>query len=125
MHGNAATSIPLTRDAAINGLERVRGTIGIPRNHNHAPPLTQHRIIPWDAVGCNNVGFYQPLFVLAQPVTSTWCQGLALFAREEAERLLPIRCPRRGRRRRTNGSEGHQIEPFSSGCPRSGISIRC
>ncbi|PWV12719.1 hypothetical protein C3747_48g245 [Trypanosoma cruzi] len=50
---------------------------------------------------------------LAQPATSTWCQGLVLFAREEAKRLLPIRCPRRGRRRRTNGSEGYQMEPFT------------
>ncbi|PWV16515.1 putative retrotransposon hot spot protein (RHS) [Trypanosoma cruzi] len=49
---------------------------------------------------------------LAQPATSTWCQGLVIFAREEAKRLLPIRCPRRGRRRRTNGSEGYQMEPF-------------
>ncbi|PWU90458.1 putative retrotransposon hot spot protein (RHS,) [Trypanosoma cruzi] len=48
---------------------------------------------------------------LAHPATSTWCQGLVLFAREETERLLPIRCPRRGRRCRTNGSEGHQMEP--------------
>ncbi|RNC34597.1 retrotransposon hot spot (RHS) protein, partial [Trypanosoma cruzi] len=48
---------------------------------------------------------------LAQPATSTWCQGLVLFAREEAKRLLPIRCTRRGRRRRSNGSEGHQMEP--------------
>ncbi|ESS60705.1 hypothetical protein TCDM_11750 [Trypanosoma cruzi Dm28c] len=36
MHREAATSIPLQRDAAINGLERVCGTIGIPHNHNHA-----------------------------------------------------------------------------------------
>ncbi|RNC32229.1 trans-sialidase, partial [Trypanosoma cruzi] len=50
---------------------------------------------------------------LAQPATSTWCQGLVLFAREEAKRLLPIRCTWRGRRRRTNGSEGHQMEPFT------------
>ncbi|PWV06536.1 hypothetical protein C3747_114g118 [Trypanosoma cruzi] len=50
---------------------------------------------------------------LAQPATSTWCQGLVLFAREEAKRLLPICCARRGRRRRTNGSEGHQMEPFT------------
>ncbi|RNC60854.1 trans-sialidase [Trypanosoma cruzi] len=48
---------------------------------------------------------------LAQPATSTWCQGLVLFAREEAKRLLPIRCTRRGSRRRSNGSEGHQMEP--------------
>ncbi|RNC35769.1 trans-sialidase, partial [Trypanosoma cruzi] len=50
-------------------------------------------------------------WVLAQPATSTWCQGLVLFAREEAKRLLPIRCTRRGSRRRSNGSEGHQMEP--------------
>ncbi|RNC38004.1 trans-sialidase [Trypanosoma cruzi] len=50
---------------------------------------------------------------VAQPATSTWCQGLVLFAREEAKRLLPIHCARRGRRRRTNGSEGHQTEPFT------------
>ncbi|KAF8303792.1 hypothetical protein TcYC6_0041400 [Trypanosoma cruzi] len=62
MHGKAATSIPLPKDAVINGLERVCGTIGIPHNHNHAPPITQHRIIPWDAVGCNKVEFYQPRF---------------------------------------------------------------
>ncbi|KAF5219077.1 hypothetical protein TcYC6_0041330 [Trypanosoma cruzi] len=58
----AATSIPLSKDFVINGLERVCGTIGIPHNHNHAPPITQHRIIPWDTVGCNNVEFNQPLF---------------------------------------------------------------
>ncbi|RNC42069.1 mucin TcMUCII [Trypanosoma cruzi] len=46
MHRKAATSIPLPRDAVINGLECVCGTIGIPHNHNHAPPITQHRIIP-------------------------------------------------------------------------------
>ncbi|RNC40718.1 mucin TcMUCII [Trypanosoma cruzi] len=62
MHGTAATSIPLQRDAVINGLERVCGTIGIPHNHNHAPPITQHRIIPCDTVGCNKVEFYQPIF---------------------------------------------------------------
>ncbi|PWV19809.1 hypothetical protein C3747_8g813 [Trypanosoma cruzi] len=62
MHRKAATSIPLSKDAVINGLERVCGTIGIPHNHNHAPPITQHRIFPWDTVGCNKVEFYQPLF---------------------------------------------------------------
>ncbi|RNC54438.1 mucin TcMUCII [Trypanosoma cruzi] len=62
MHRKAATSIPLPRDFVINGLERVCGTIGIPHNHNHAPPITQHRIIPWDTVSCNKVEFYQPLF---------------------------------------------------------------
>ncbi|RNC32882.1 retrotransposon hot spot (RHS) protein, partial [Trypanosoma cruzi] len=34
---------------------------------------------------------------LAQPATSTWCQGAVLFAREEAKRLLPIRYTRRCR----------------------------
>ncbi|KAF5213837.1 hypothetical protein ECC02_013620 [Trypanosoma cruzi] len=62
MHRKAATSIPLSKDAVINGLERVCGTIGIPHNHNHAPPITQHRIIPCDTVSCNNVEFYQPIF---------------------------------------------------------------
>ncbi|ESS60321.1 hypothetical protein TCDM_12164 [Trypanosoma cruzi Dm28c] len=62
MHRKAATSIPLPRDAVINGLERVCGTTEIPHNHNHAPAITLHRIIPWDAVGCNNVEFYQPRF---------------------------------------------------------------
>ncbi|KAF5220183.1 hypothetical protein ECC02_006859 [Trypanosoma cruzi] len=62
MHRKAATSIPLPKDAVINGLERVCGTIGIPHNHNHAPPITQHRIIPCDTVSCNKVEFYQPLF---------------------------------------------------------------
>ncbi|ESS62429.1 hypothetical protein TCDM_09895 [Trypanosoma cruzi Dm28c] len=62
MHREAATSISLPKDVVINGLERVCGTIGIPHNHNHAPPITQHRIIPCDAVGCNNVEFYQPRF---------------------------------------------------------------
>ncbi|KAF8304032.1 hypothetical protein TcYC6_0037380 [Trypanosoma cruzi] len=62
MHRKAVTSIPLPRDSVINGLERVCGTIGIPHNHNHAPPITQHRIIPRDTVSCNNVEFYQPLF---------------------------------------------------------------
>ncbi|RNF08880.1 mucin TcMUCII [Trypanosoma cruzi] len=62
MHRKAATSIPLPRDAAINGLERVCGTIGITHKHNHAPPITQHRIIPCNAVGRNNVEFYQPRF---------------------------------------------------------------
>ncbi|EKF28201.1 hypothetical protein MOQ_008060, partial [Trypanosoma cruzi marinkellei] len=50
---------------------------------------------------------------LVQPAASTWCQGLVLFAREEVKRLLPIRCVRRGGRGRTNGSEGHQKEPFA------------
>ncbi|KAF8303723.1 hypothetical protein TcYC6_0038060 [Trypanosoma cruzi] len=62
MHGKAATSIPLPKYAVINGLERVCGTIGKPHNHNHAPLITQHRIIPWDTVSCNKVEFYQPLF---------------------------------------------------------------
>ncbi|PWV19827.1 hypothetical protein C3747_8g773 [Trypanosoma cruzi] len=62
MHRKAATSIPLPKDAVINGLERVCGTIGIPHNHNHAPPITQHRIIPCDTVSCNKVEFYQPRF---------------------------------------------------------------
>ncbi|RNC32232.1 trans-sialidase, partial [Trypanosoma cruzi] len=61
----------------------------------------------------DNEDFFGELKTLAQPATSTWCQGLVLFAREEAKRLLPIRCTRRGRRRRTNGSEGHQMEPFT------------
>ncbi|KAF5217247.1 mucin TcMUCII [Trypanosoma cruzi] len=62
MHKRTATSIPLPKDAVINGLERVCGTIWIPHNHNHAPPITQHRIIPCDTVGCNKVEFYQPRF---------------------------------------------------------------
>ncbi|RNC53023.1 mucin TcMUCII [Trypanosoma cruzi] len=62
MHRKAATSIPLPRDSVINGLERVCGIIGIPHNHNHAPPITQHRIIPCDTVSCNKVEFYQPRF---------------------------------------------------------------
>ncbi|PWV04034.1 hypothetical protein C3747_163g115 [Trypanosoma cruzi] len=62
MHRKAATSIPLPKDFVINGLERVCGTIGIPHNHNHAPPITQHRIFPWDTVGCNKMEFNQPLF---------------------------------------------------------------
>ncbi|KAF5219411.1 hypothetical protein ECC02_007651 [Trypanosoma cruzi] len=62
MHRKAATSIPLPKDAVINGLERVCGTIGIPHNHNHAPLITQHRIIPCDTVSCNKVEFYQPRF---------------------------------------------------------------
>ncbi|RNC39058.1 trans-sialidase, partial [Trypanosoma cruzi] len=61
----------------------------------------------------DNVCIDDYTYTLAQPATSTWCQGLVLFAREEAKRLLPIRCTRRGRRRRTNGSEGHQMEPFT------------
>ncbi|PWV12305.1 putative Tubulin/FtsZ family, GTPase domain containing protein [Trypanosoma cruzi] len=36
-----------------------------------------------------------------------------LFDRDEAKCLLPIRYARRGERRRTNGSEGHQMEPFT------------
>ncbi|RNC36018.1 mucin TcMUCII [Trypanosoma cruzi] len=62
MHRKAVTSIPLPRNAVINGLERVCDIIGTPHNHNHASPITQHRIIPWDTVGCNKVEFYQPLF---------------------------------------------------------------
>ncbi|EKF39546.1 hypothetical protein MOQ_000225 [Trypanosoma cruzi marinkellei] len=50
---------------------------------------------------------------MAQPAASTWCRGLALFAREEAKRLLPARRVRTGGGRRANGSEGHQIEPFA------------
>ncbi|PWV20980.1 hypothetical protein C3747_4g641 [Trypanosoma cruzi] len=61
MHGKAATSIPLPRDAAINGLLRVCDIIGTPHNHNRAP-LAQHRIFPWDTVSCSGVRFYQPLF---------------------------------------------------------------
>ncbi|PWV15886.1 hypothetical protein C3747_27g250 [Trypanosoma cruzi] len=61
MHRKAATSIPLPRDAAINGLLRVCDIIGTPHNHIRAP-LAQHRIFPWDTVICNNVRFYQPLF---------------------------------------------------------------
>ncbi|PWV21198.1 hypothetical protein C3747_3g831 [Trypanosoma cruzi] len=62
MQRKAATSIPLPRDAVINGLQSFCNIIGIPHNHNHAPPITQHRIIPWDAVGRNNVRSYQPCF---------------------------------------------------------------
>ncbi|RNC35046.1 hypothetical protein TcCL_Unassigned02105 [Trypanosoma cruzi] len=62
MHGKAATPIPLSRVAVINELQRVCNIIGIPRNHLRAPPLTQRRIIPWDTVSCNKVGFYQPIF---------------------------------------------------------------
>ncbi|PWV19667.1 hypothetical protein C3747_9g264 [Trypanosoma cruzi] len=61
MHGKAATSIPLPRDAVINGLLRVCGIIGTPHNHIRAP-LAQHRIFPWDTVICSGVRFYQPLF---------------------------------------------------------------
>ncbi|KAF8288149.1 hypothetical protein TcBrA4_0017710 [Trypanosoma cruzi] len=43
MHGKAATSTPPPRDAVINGLLRVCNIIGIPHNHNRAPPI-QHRI---------------------------------------------------------------------------------
>ncbi|RNF01701.1 mucin TcMUCII, partial [Trypanosoma cruzi] len=61
MHGKAATSIPLPRDALVNGLRRVCNIIGIPHNHNRAP-LAQHRIIPWETVRCNKVEFNQPRF---------------------------------------------------------------
>ncbi|PWV17686.1 hypothetical protein C3747_17g487 [Trypanosoma cruzi] len=61
MHGKVATSIPLPRDAVINGLLRVCEIIGTPRKHIRAP-LAQHRIFPWDTVICNKVRFYQPLF---------------------------------------------------------------
>ncbi|EKG03695.1 hypothetical protein TCSYLVIO_005253 [Trypanosoma cruzi] len=67
MHGKAAASIPLPRNAVINELQRVRNITGIPRNHLRAPPLTQHRIIPWDTVSCKKVRFYQP--PLAQGVS--------------------------------------------------------
>ncbi|PWV16258.1 putative Endonuclease-reverse transcriptase/Reverse transcriptase (RNA-dependent DNA polymerase) [Trypanosoma cruzi] len=66
-----------------------------------------------DASTCNARGAARKNHSLAQPASSTWCQGRVLFAREEAKRLLPIRCTRRGRRRRTNGLEGHQMEPFT------------
>ncbi|RNC32466.1 mucin TcMUCII [Trypanosoma cruzi] len=56
MHGNAATSIPLPRDAVINGLLRVCDIIGTPHNDIRAP-LAQHRIFPWDTVSCNKVEF--------------------------------------------------------------------
>ncbi|RNC53476.1 mucin TcMUCII [Trypanosoma cruzi] len=39
MHGKAATSIPLQRDAVINELHRVCNIIGTPRNHLRAPLL--------------------------------------------------------------------------------------
>ncbi|KAF5216090.1 hypothetical protein ECC02_011162 [Trypanosoma cruzi] len=61
IHGKAATSIPLPRDAVINGLLRVCDIIGTPHNHIRAP-LAQHRIFSWDTVICDRVGFYQPLF---------------------------------------------------------------
>ncbi|PWU94369.1 hypothetical protein C3747_278g54 [Trypanosoma cruzi] len=59
--GKAATSIPLPRDAVINGLKRACNTIGIPHSHNRAPPI-QHRIFLWDTVSCNKEEFYQPRF---------------------------------------------------------------
>ncbi|KAF5215922.1 hypothetical protein ECC02_011340 [Trypanosoma cruzi] len=62
MHGKAATSIPLSRNVVINGLQRVCVITGIPHNHLRAPPLIQHRIFPWDTVSCNKVRFYQRLF---------------------------------------------------------------
>ncbi|RNF04974.1 hypothetical protein TcG_10706 [Trypanosoma cruzi] len=43
MHGKAATSTPLPRDAVITESRRVCNIIGIPHNHNRAPPI-QHRI---------------------------------------------------------------------------------
>ncbi|PWV01822.1 hypothetical protein C4B63_3g63 [Trypanosoma cruzi] len=61
MHNKLATSIPLPRDAVINGLHRVCNTIGIPHSHNRTPPI-QHRIFPWDTVSCNKVEFNQPRF---------------------------------------------------------------
>ncbi|KAF8290760.1 hypothetical protein TcYC6_0127180 [Trypanosoma cruzi] len=62
MHGKAATSTPLPKDAVITESRRVCNITGIPHNHNHAPPLTQHRIFLWDTVSCNKVDFYQPRF---------------------------------------------------------------
>ncbi|EAN92987.1 putative retrotransposon hot spot protein (RHS) [Trypanosoma cruzi] len=41
-----------------------------------------------DADKLYNKGMYDLLRSLAQPATSTWCQGLVLFTREEAKRLL-------------------------------------
>ncbi|EKG03738.1 hypothetical protein TCSYLVIO_005210, partial [Trypanosoma cruzi] len=61
MHNQLATSIPLPRDAVINGLHRVCNIIGIFHSHNRAPPI-QNRIFPWDTVRCNNVEFNQPRF---------------------------------------------------------------
>ncbi|PWV03459.1 hypothetical protein C3747_178g34 [Trypanosoma cruzi] len=61
MHGKAAISILLPRDAVFNELRRVCNIIGIPHSHNRAPPI-QHRIFPWDTVSCNKVEFSQPRF---------------------------------------------------------------
>ncbi|EKF32162.1 hypothetical protein MOQ_003993 [Trypanosoma cruzi marinkellei] len=56
---------------------------------------------------------------LARSATSTRCQGLVLFAREEAKRHV-----RRSGGRRKNGSEGTRWS-HSRGRPRSDIFIRC
>ncbi|RNC53848.1 mucin TcMUCII [Trypanosoma cruzi] len=46
MHGKAATSIPLQRDAVINELHRVCNIIGTPRNHIRAPLLFNIEFFP-------------------------------------------------------------------------------
>ncbi|PWV01894.1 hypothetical protein C4B63_3g873 [Trypanosoma cruzi] len=62
MHGKAATSIPLPRDAVINGLHRFCNITEMPRNHLRAPLLFKIVFFPWDTVSCNKVRFYQPRF---------------------------------------------------------------
>ncbi|RNC52204.1 mucin TcMUCII [Trypanosoma cruzi] len=46
MHGKAATSIPLQRDAVINELHRVCNIIGTPRKHIRAPLLFNIEFFP-------------------------------------------------------------------------------
>ncbi|PWU89008.1 hypothetical protein C4B63_64g82 [Trypanosoma cruzi] len=62
MHGKAATSIPLQRDAVINELHRVCNITEMPRNHLRAPLLFNIVFFSWDTVSCNKVRFYQPVF---------------------------------------------------------------
>ncbi|ESS61810.1 hypothetical protein TCDM_10563 [Trypanosoma cruzi Dm28c] len=61
MHNKLATSIPLPRDAVINGLHSVCNIIAIPHSHDRSPPI-QHRNFLWDTVSCNKVEFNQPRF---------------------------------------------------------------
>ncbi|RNF03758.1 hypothetical protein TcG_11005 [Trypanosoma cruzi] len=78
MHGKAATSIPLQRDAVINELHRVCNITEMPRNHLRAPLLFNIELFPgtlWAAITWNFISQTLP----TKPLTMSGARLLVPF----------------------------------------------
>ncbi|KAF8291302.1 hypothetical protein C3747_57g153 [Trypanosoma cruzi] len=86
IHRNAVTSIPLPRDAVLDGMRRVRSHMGIFPHHTRASHA-EHRIFVRDTVSRDGVGIFQPRHAQDAP------DGVRRSAVEAARTFLgPLHC---------------------------------